>query len=88
MLTSTKPLATCCPFKEKTPFVYKANDIASLLEKVLRCVEEDLRAYLVEKPKNAFKRHGSMAIEFNGDYYTISIEPSGRVEQFHMIGNV
>jgi hypothetical protein len=75
-------------FKEKTPFVYKANDIASLLEKVLRCVEEDLRAYLLEKPKNTFKRHGSMAIEFNGDFYNISIEPSGRVEQFHMIGNM
>jgi hypothetical protein len=74
-------------FKEKTPFIYKASEIESLLEKVLWCVEEDLRAYLLEKPKNAFKRNGSMAIEFNGDYYNISIEPSGRVEQFHMIGN-
>lgn len=75
-------------FKEKTPFLYKANDISSLIEKVVRCIEEDLRIYLAEKPTRNFKRHGSMAIEFNGDYYCISIEPTGRVEQFHMIGNV
>jgi hypothetical protein len=29
-----------------------------------------------------------MAVEFNGDYYNISIEPSGRIEQFHMLANV
>lgn len=74
-------------FKEKTPFSYRANDISRLIEKVLRCIEEDLRIYLAEKPTRNFKRHGSMAIEFNGDYYNISIEPTGRVEQFHMIGN-
>jgi hypothetical protein len=75
-------------FKEKTPFVYKSSDLSSLIEKVLKCVEEDLRTYLAENPTKAFKRHGKMAIEFNGDYYNISIEPSGRIEQFHMLGNV
>lgn len=75
-------------FKEKTPFSYRANDVSMLIEKVLRCVEEDLRIYLAEKPMRSFKRHGSMAIEYNGDYYNISIEPTGRVEQFHMIGNI
>lgn len=74
-------------FKEKTPFSYRADDVSTLIEKVLGCVEEDLRIYLAEKPTRSFKRHGSMAIEFNGDYYNISIEPTGRVEQFHMIGN-
>ncbi|UCU92546.1 hypothetical protein [Hydrogenophaga taeniospiralis] len=75
-------------FKGKTPFLYKSNDISSLIQKVLGCIEEDLQIYLAEYPARNFKRHGSMAIEFNGDYYNISIEPSGRLEQFHMIGNV
>lgn len=75
-------------FKEKTPFVYKSSDLSSLIEKVLKCIEEDLRTYLAENPTKTFKRHGKMAIEFNGDYYNISIEPSGRIEQFHMLGNV
>lgn len=75
-------------FKEKTPFSYRANDVSMLIEKVLGCIEEDLRIYLSEKPTRSFKRHGSMAVAFNGDYYNISIEPTGRVEQFHMIGNV
>jgi hypothetical protein len=75
-------------FKAKTQFLYKANDLSSLIEKVLKCVEEDLRIYLVANPTTAFKRHGKMAVEFNGDYYNISIEPSGRIEQFHMLANV
>jgi hypothetical protein len=75
-------------FKAKTQFLYKANDLSSLIEKVLKCVEEDLRIYLVANPTTAFKRHGKMAVECNGDYYNISIEPSGRIEQFHMLANV
>ena len=73
-------------FTKKTSFFYKSGDLSSLIEKVLKCVEEDLRAYLADNPTKAFKRHGKMAIEFNGDYYNISIEPSGRIEQFHMLG--
>ena len=46
-------------FEEKTPFVYKADDISDLIEKVLKCVEDDLRTSLANR--KAFKRHGSMA---------------------------
>lgn len=75
-------------FTEKTPFAYKTSDLSSLIEKTLKCIEGDLRTYLAENSSSAFKRHGKMAIEFNGDYYCISIEPSGRIEQFHMLANI
>lgn len=73
-------------FRQKTPFVYKATDLSSLIEKVIRCVEDDIRSYLSSNPDKPFKRHGKMAIEFNGDYYHLLIEPSGRLAQFHMVG--
>lgn len=72
--------------RQKTPFVYRASDLSSLIEKVIRCVEDDLRIYLSSDPDRPFKRHGKMAIEFNGDYYHLFIEPSGRLAQFHMVG--
>ena len=72
-------------FTEKTPFLYKTEDLSSLIASVLFSVGDDLRDYLSSNPIRPFKRNGSMAIEFNGDYYHLSIEPSGRLAQFHMI---
>lgn len=71
-------------FTTKTPFLYKTEDLSSLIASVLFSVDDDLRDYLSSDPIRPFKRHGPMAIEFNGDYYHLSIEPSGRLAQFHM----
>jgi len=72
-------------FKQKTPLPYKATDLKSLIEKVLTCVEDELKHHLSENTGKNFKRHGSMGIMFNGDHYNLDIEPNGRLVQFHTV---
>jgi hypothetical protein len=72
-------------FQNKTPFPYRADDLESLIEKVLRQVEDEIEQYFLEKPTNDFTRHGKMAIFFNGDHYHLRINREGKLKQFHMV---
>lgn len=69
----------------KTLFPYKASDLESLIEKVLRRIEDEIKLYLNNQSSSDFVRHGGMAIEFNGDHFHLRIEPSGRLSQFHTV---
>jgi hypothetical protein len=74
-------------YKGKTPFPYKAADLETLVEQVLRQVEDEIRSHFEASPpyKN-FGRHGRMAVFFNGDYFHLKIDAEGRLVQFHAIG--
>jgi len=74
-------------FKQKTPFPYKANDLKSLIEKVLHRVESEIEVYLASYPTSDFTRHGKMAISYNGNHYHLRINPEGRLVQLHTVGS-
>lgn len=73
-------------FKSKTPFSYKAKDLKSLIEKVLKRVEAEIAAHFSAAPAGDFVRHGKMAIFYNGDHYHLRISAGGRLVQFHAVG--
>lgn len=70
-------------FKGKTTFSYKTEDLETLIEQVLKVVEEEYKLHVTKTPESDFTRKGSMAVEFYGDYYTIQITPDGRLVRFH-----
>lgn len=72
-------------FKQKTPFPYKANNLKALIEKVLYKVESEIEMYLASSPTIDFKRHGKMAVSYNGDHYHVTINPEGRLVQIHTV---
>ncbi len=72
-------------YLNKTPFPYKADDLKSLIEKVLYRVEDEIEQYLLKKRNDDFTRHGKMAIFYNGDHYHLRINHEGKLTQFHTV---
>jgi hypothetical protein len=75
-------------FKSKTPFPYRADDLKTLIDKVLGQIEEEIRAHFsTPLPASDFRRNGRMAVYFNGDYYTVRIDPQGRLVTIYVCGD-
>lgn len=72
-------------FKKKTPFPYKKEDLNNLIEKVIQCIEVEYKDHVLKNPNSNFVRQGAMAVFFNGDYYNLRIDPTGRLIQFHAL---
>lgn len=72
-------------FKLKTPFPYKAEDLKSLIEKVLQRIDTEIEDYLGSSPTDDFTRHGKMGVEYNRDHYHLRINKDGRLDQFHAV---
>jgi len=72
-------------YRNKTPLPYKAEDLKSLIEKVLYRVKGEIEQYLLGKPPDDFTRHGKMAIFFNRDHYHLRINNEGKLTQFHTV---
>lgn len=70
-------------FEDKTKFQYLIDDIFRLIEIVLDSIEDDIQKHFIERPDTNFKRHGEMAIYYNGDYYVVDINPDGLLMTFY-----
>ncbi len=67
-------------FKSKTPFSYKQDDISRILKKAVEQLEDQIQARL-EEGKD-FRTFGEKSLYFNGNYYQLRIEATGRVDSF------
>jgi hypothetical protein len=70
-------------FTDRTIFPYRAEDLKALIEKVLRCAEDEIAHHFESNPGKPFYLAGSRCVYFNGDYYALRIDPSGRLVNFH-----
>lgn len=70
-------------FGDKTKFQYLIDDILRLIEIVLDSIEDEIQKHFSENSGKNFKRHGEMAIYFNGDFYVIAINPEGLLMTFY-----
>jgi len=68
-------------FKMKTPFVYKQKDIRRILSIAIEKLESKIEARLSQGLD--FRTFGEKALYFNGNYYSLRIEPDGRVDSFY-----
>lgn len=70
-------------FKNKTVFQYEYEDIKCIICNVIESVEKEIEDWFKHNPNKTFKRIGNQAIYYNGNYYRIDIESSGRLLTFH-----
>lgn len=70
-------------YKEKTTFQYEFSNIRNLIISVITSAQKEIEEEFKVNPNKSFKRQGKRAIYFNGNYYRVEIEASGRLLTFH-----
>lgn len=70
-------------FVGKTIFQYKFDEINRLIKCVLKVVENEIQEHFQHHPDRNFVRIGKRSVYFDGHYYRVEIECSGRLLTFH-----
>jgi len=70
-------------FIDRSTIPYKFDDLKILLGKILDTLDKEIQDHFIKNPNQKFTRHGKMSVFFNNDYYTIDIEPDGRISTFY-----
>ena len=70
-------------FKNKTAFQYEYKDIRRVICIVIESVKEEIEEWFKNNPNKTFKRIGKQAVYYNGNYYRVDIDPSGKLLTFH-----
>jgi len=70
-------------FEHKDNFQWATEDVLTVMEHVVKEIDEEVQAFFVEKPNGRYSRYGGQSVYFQGDYYTLHIESNGRISTFH-----
>jgi hypothetical protein len=70
-------------YKEKDNFQWEEEDVILVIEKVIREIDEKYQAFRSQNTTLRYSRYGDNNVYFEGDYYTLHIEPSGRLGTFY-----
>ena len=70
-------------FEHKDNFQWDIEDVFSVMQNVIRKIEDDYQKFRESNPNTRFSKYGSQSQYYQGDYYTFHIEPTGRVSTFH-----
>ncbi|KIA90935.1 hypothetical protein OC25_23845 [Pedobacter kyungheensis] len=74
-------------FGEKTIFQYKYDDILRIIKAVVESESDAIQEHFKTKPNRNFVRMGKRSIYYEGHYYRVDIEPTGRLLTFHPYNN-
>lgn len=70
-------------FLDKTNFQYETKMIKKVIEIVLMILKVDIEEHFSLTPEKPFKRIGKRSAYYDGVYYVVEIEPSGRLVWLH-----
>jgi hypothetical protein len=70
-------------FEHKDNFQWKEGDVFTVMQKVVQKIDKEIQDFFERTPNTRYSRYGSQSIYFEGDYYTIHIEPTGRIATFY-----
>lgn len=70
-------------FETRTIFLYKFENIRRIIKAVIEKVHEEIEIHFKESPGKTFRRMGTRSIYFDGVYYRVEIEATGRLLTFH-----
>ncbi len=70
-------------FYDKSVFQYDIDEVIRLISIVIERIKDDIDGHFSENSGKPFKRHGEMAVYWNGDYYVVHIDPSGLLMTFY-----
>ncbi len=54
-----------------------------VMEKVIELIDEEYQAFRELHPNKRFSKYDDENVYFEGDYYTIHIKETGRIDTFH-----
>lgn len=54
-----------------------------VIEQVIKMINVEYQTFRMEHPDKKFSKYGDESVYYQGDYYTLHIEPSGRIVTFH-----
>lgn len=70
-------------FENKDNFQWDEEDVFLVMKNVIQEIEDDYQKYREEKPNLRFSRYDKQSIYFQGDYYTLHVDTTGRISTFH-----
>ncbi len=70
-------------FEDKNNFQWNEEDVLTVMKKVVEDLNDEIQQFFGENPQKRYSRYGEQSIYFEGDYYTLHIEPIGRISTFH-----
>lgn len=70
-------------FATKGVFQYRFKEVKEVIKDVVESVYEDIVEHFKAYPDRTFNRMGSRAINYDGNFYRIEIEPGGRLLAYH-----
>lgn len=70
-------------FEHKSNIQWEEEDVLIVIEKVLDKINDEIQKFFENNPEKRFSRYGKQSIYFEGDYYTLHIEPNGSISTFH-----
>ncbi len=70
-------------FEHKDNFQWNERDVLFVMKEVVMQVNEEIQCFFIKHPDKRYSRYGDKNIYFQGDYYTVHIEPTGRVSTFY-----
>jgi hypothetical protein len=70
-------------FEDKDNFQWDEEDVLTVMKKVVEDLNDEIQLFFLENPQKRYSRYGKQSAYFEGDYYTLHIEPNGRINTFH-----
>lgn len=70
-------------FEHKDNFQWGEQDVFSVMERVVEYIDNEYQTFRKESPTKKFSKYGRESVYFEGDYYTLHIEPNGRIGTFY-----
>jgi hypothetical protein len=70
-------------FAHKSNFQWKEEDVLMVIDKVIDKINDEIQEFFEKNPGKRYSRYGRKSVYFEGDYYTLHIEPNGAISTFH-----
>jgi hypothetical protein len=70
-------------FEHKDNFQWNEENIKFVMQEVVNEINDEVQEFFKLNPGKRYSKYGEQSIYFQGDYYTVHIEPSGRISTFH-----
>ncbi|MDY0779510.1 hypothetical protein [Tenacibaculum sp. IB213877] len=70
-------------FEHKDNFQWDEENVTFVMKEVVNEINDEVQEFFKLNPGKRYSRYGEKSIYFQGDYYTIHIEPTGRISTFH-----
>jgi hypothetical protein len=70
-------------FEHKSNILWAEEDVLIVVEKVIGKINSEIQEFSEKNPGKRFSRYGKQSVYFEGDFYTLHIEPNGSISTFH-----